>query len=68
MTKEGFATSVLIATGFIALIAGVISGMSCSTKAASTPIVVEVFNAPAGVRCFALMDGDRVAGGSCISQ
>lgn len=42
---------------------------SCSDgKATPTPMAVEIFNTPGGVRCFAIQQDGQTVGGNCIPQ
>lgn len=40
---------------------------SCAARSAAPPYAVEI-TGPGGVRCFAVMSGDQVAGGGCVKE
>jgi hypothetical protein len=40
----------------------------CERATGQTGLMAEEVPAPPGVRCFAIMDGDRAVGGSCIEE
>lgn len=52
----------------ILIILCVVALAGCGAKAANMPHGVEILAPSSGIRCFAVMDGDRVAGGNCIKE
>lgn len=51
----------------ICVVAALSALPSACGKVKASSVVAQIIPGPGGFTCFAIMDGDRVAGGNCVS-